>query len=185
MSCDWRIVTAAAERLALLGLGTNLGERESNLRVAITGLAGIGTVDRLSRVYESEPFGYVDQPLFLNMAVRLRTTLEPEALLAALKELEARMGREPAPRMGPRIIDIDILFYDDVQLDTDDLRIPHPGIMDRAFVLAPLLDLEIGLEHPVTGELLAERVMALDESVLVPLGSAADILHIDPLDAWH
>ncbi|MBR9988640.1 MAG: 2-amino-4-hydroxy-6-hydroxymethyldihydropteridine diphosphokinase [Gemmatimonadetes bacterium] len=179
MWSGWRIVTAAAEHTALLGIGTNLGDRTANLRAAITGLAELGSVVCVSRVYESEPYGYVDQPWFLNMAVTLRTGLAPEDLLGALKALEARMGREPGRRMGPRLIDIDILFYDDLQLDTASLRIPHHGVMDRAFVLAPLLDLDIGLRHPATGELLAERVMALDDSALVPLGSAAEVLNLD------
>ncbi|HSK19673.1 MAG TPA: 2-amino-4-hydroxy-6-hydroxymethyldihydropteridine diphosphokinase [Longimicrobiales bacterium] len=163
----------------LLGLGTNLGDRMANLRAAIAGLRELGRVQAVSRVYESEPYGYVDQPRFLNMAVKLRTQIGPEALLPALKELELRIGRAPTHRMGPRVIDLDILFYDDVQLDSPDLRIPHPGVMDRAFVIAPLLDLDIGLRHPVSGELLAERVMALNDSSLVPLGAAADVLHID------
>jgi 7,8-dihydro-6-hydroxymethylpterin-pyrophosphokinase len=110
------------------------------------------------------------------MAVTLRTALAPEALLGALKGLEARLGREPTHRMGPRIIDMDILFYDDMQFTGPGLHIPHAGVMERAFVLAPLLDLDIGLRHPATGELLADRLSALDDSSLVPLGAAADVL---------
>jgi 2-amino-4-hydroxy-6-hydroxymethyldihydropteridine diphosphokinase len=179
MWSDWRIVTAAADRAALLGLGTNLGNRTANLRTAIKALGDLGDVARLSRVYESEPYGYVDQPRFLNMAVLLRTSLEPAALLSALKEIEERLGRAPSYRMGPRIIDIDILFYDELQLDTPGLQIPHSGVMDRAFVLAPLLDLDIGLRHPMTGEQLADRIVALNDTSLVPLGAAADVLHVD------
>jgi 2-amino-4-hydroxy-6-hydroxymethyldihydropteridine diphosphokinase len=179
MWSDWRIVTAAADSAALLGLGTNLGDRTANLRAAIAGLADLGSVDGVSRVYESEPYGYVDQPRFLNMAVKLRTQLSPDALLSALKDLELRMGRTPTHRMGPRVIDIDILFYDDVQLTAPGLHIPHYGAMDRAFVLAPLLDLDIGLRHPASGELLADRMIALNDTSLVPLGTAADVLHLD------
>jgi 2-amino-4-hydroxy-6-hydroxymethyldihydropteridine diphosphokinase len=179
----WRIVTDAADGAALLGLGTNLGDRTANLRAAITALGAVGRVERVSRVYESEPYGYVDQPRFLNMAVRLRTALAPDGLLRAVKEIEVRIGRAPTHRMGPRVIDIDILFYDDIQLDAPGLHIPHPGVMDRAFVIAPLLDLDIGLRHPASGELLAERVISLNDSSLVPLGAAADVLHIDPRDA--
>lgn len=179
MWSDWRIATDVADGTALLGLGTNLGDRPANLRAAIRGLGELGSVVRLSRVYESEPHGFVDQPRFLNMAVKLHTPLAANALLAALKDLETRLGRVPSRRMGPRLIDIDILFYDDVELDAPDLRIPHPRVMDRAFVLAPLLDLDIGLKHPVTGELLADRIMALNDTSLVPLGSAADVLHDD------
>lgn len=179
MWSGWRIATGAAEGAALLGLGTNVGDRAANLRTAITALGAVGVVERVSRVYESEPYGYVDQPRFLNMAVLLRTQLPPEELLRAVKDLEVRIGRAPTHRMGPRVIDIDILFYDDVQIDTPTLRIPHPGVMDRAFVLAPLLDLDIGMRHAVSGELLAERVIALEDSSLVALGAAADVLHLD------
>ncbi|MGH7448662.1 MAG: 2-amino-4-hydroxy-6-hydroxymethyldihydropteridine diphosphokinase [Longimicrobiales bacterium] len=175
----WRIGTAAADARVLLGLGTNLGDRAANLRAAIQALSELGAVDCVSRVYESEPYGFSDQPRFLNMAVRLRTDLAPEALLRALKEREVRIGRAPTHRMGPRVIDIDILFYDDVQLDQPGLNIPHPGVMDRAFVLAPLLDLDIGLSHPATGELLADRLNALNDTSLVPLGAAADVLHME------
>lgn len=178
MWSDWRIATGVAEGAALLGLGTNLGDREANLRAAIAGLGELGTVEGLSRVYESEPHGYHDQPLFLNMAVLLHTSLPPAALLAALKDIEVRIGRAPSRRMGPRVIDIDILFYDEARLDGPDLQVPHPGVMDRAFVLAPLLDLNIGLRHPVTGELLADRIMDLNDTSLVPLGSAADVLNL-------
>jgi 2-amino-4-hydroxy-6-hydroxymethyldihydropteridine diphosphokinase len=182
MWSGWRIVTAGTDAAALLGLGTNLGDRAAHLRAALEGLGGLGSVERVSRVYESEPYGYVDQPRFLNMAVLLRTVLPPDALLGALKELEVRIGRVPTHRMGPRVIDIDILFYDDVQIEAEGLRIPHPGVMDRAFVIAPLLDLDIGLRHPVSGVLLADRVIVLNDSALVPLGAAADVLDLDPRD---
>lgn len=179
----WRTVTGAADGSALLGLGTNLGDRAANLRGAIAALGELGRVERVSRVYESEPYGYVDQPRFLNMAVKLRTALAPDGLLRALKEIEVRLGRKPTHHMGPRIIDIDILFYDDMQLDAPGLLIPHPGVMNRAFVIAPLLDLDIGLRHPASGELLADRVGALNDSSLVPLGPAAAVLRIDLRDA--
>lgn len=188
MWSDWRIATAGADRSALLGLGTNLGNRTANLRSAIAGLGELGDVARLSRIYESEPYGYVDQPRFLNMAVLLRTSLEPAALLSAVKAIEEQIGRAPTYRMGPRVIDIDILFYDDLQLDTPGLQIPHRGVMDRAFVLAPLLDLDIGLRHPLTGEQLADRIVALNDTSLVPLGAAADVLRMeldDTIDERH
>jgi 2-amino-4-hydroxy-6-hydroxymethyldihydropteridine diphosphokinase len=179
MWSGWRIATGATDGAVLLGLGTNVGDRAANLRTALAGLSELGSVECVSRVYESEPYGYIDQPRFLNMAALLRTRLQPEELLRALKDLEVRIGRAPTHRMGPRVIDIDILFYDDVRLDAPTLRIPHPGVMDRAFVLGPLLDIDIGLRHPITGELLAERVIALNDSSLVPLGAAADVLHLD------
>ena len=180
-SSGWRIDTAADNAArALLGLGTNLGDRCANLRAAIAALADIGSVECVSRVYESEPYGYADQPPFLNMAVTLRTGLAPETLLGAVKSLEVRIGRAPTHHMGPRVIDIDILFYDDIQLDAPGLHIPHQGVMERAFVLAPLLDLDIALRHPATGQLLADRLSAMDDSSLVPLGAAADVLGAGP-----
>ena len=175
----WRIGTVAADARVLLGLGSNLGDRTAHLRAAIDGLAALGSIECVSRVYESDPYGDPDQPRFLNMAVCLRTALQPLELLVALKELEVRIGRRPTRPMGPRIIDLDILFYDDLQLAEPGLRIPHAGIMDRAFVLAPLLDLDIGLRHPATGELLADRMSALEDSSLTPLGAAVDVLGND------
>src|SRR5690606_25329428 len=118
MWSDWRTATGAAEsHVALLGLGTNIGDRTANLGAAVQGIGALGRIDALSRVYDSEPFGDTDQPRFLNMALRLRTSLAPSDLLHELKQLEQRMGRTPTHRMGPRIIDIDILFYDDIRLD--------------------------------------------------------------------
>lgn len=165
----------------LLGLGTNLGDRAAHLHAAITGMAALGTIERASRVYESEPYGFTGQPRFLNMAIRIRTPLGPEALLHAVKDLEVRIGRTPTHRMGPRVIDIDILLYGSDRIETPDFVVPHPGIMDRPFVLAPLLDLDPELRHPVSGEQLAERLAAIGDRSLVTLGSARDVLGL-PLE---
>jgi 2-amino-4-hydroxy-6-hydroxymethyldihydropteridine diphosphokinase len=129
-------------------------------------------------VYESEPWGFTDQPRFLNMAALVRTTLTPAELLPVLKAIETRLGRVPGRRMGPRVIDLDILLYGDERIESADLQVPHPGILARAFVLAPLLDLDIGLRHPVTGEQLADSLFALEDTALVPLGTAADVLQL-------
>lgn len=176
-SSDSRTATAAADHTAALGLGTNLGDRAANLRAALDGLAEIGIIDGESRLYESEPYGFAPQPRFWNMAVRIRTPLAPDRLLRAVKELEIRIGRTPTHRMGPRVIDIDILLYDDERIDEAGLRIPHPGMMDRAFVLAPLLDLDPGLVHPVTGASLAGCLAALGDATITVLGPAHDVLH--------
>jgi 2-amino-4-hydroxy-6-hydroxymethyldihydropteridine diphosphokinase len=132
-----------------LALGTNLGDRPANLRAAMDALApGIRVLDK-SPIYETEPWGYTDQPSFLNMAVRAETGLSPVDLLRRLKDIEAELGRIPNFRNGPRLIDIDILFYDDLVMNTPLLVIPHPQIHKRAFVLVPLATIAPKLVHPL------------------------------------
>ncbi|HEX6306937.1 MAG TPA: 2-amino-4-hydroxy-6-hydroxymethyldihydropteridine diphosphokinase [Longimicrobiales bacterium] len=179
MWSGWRTGTVAADAaVVLLGLGTNLGDRAANLRAAVTSLATLGTVERLSRIYESEPYGFTGQSRFLNMALRMRTALAPDALLRAAKDLERRLGRTATHRMGPRVIDIDILLWGAETIERPGFTVPHPGIMEREFVLAPLLDLDPDLRHPVTRERLADRLAALPDRSLVVLGSAADVLDL-------
>jgi len=139
------------QHTVFIALGTNLGDRLANLRAAITSMAPQVRVLAESAVYETEPWGFVDQPAFLNMAVRAETELAPPDLLGCLKTLEASQGRTPSFRNGPRLIDLDILFYDNLMLDTASLVIPHPRLHERAFVLVPLADLAPDLVHPVFG----------------------------------
>ncbi len=134
-----------------LGLGTNLGDRESNLREALRRLAELVRIEAVSSVYESEPVGFRAQPDFWNLVVRVHTELGPRALLVAIQEIERAMGRRPSFRNAPRVIDIDILLYDDVQLDLPELTIPHPRMLERAFVLVPLAELAPDLELPGLG----------------------------------
>ena len=135
-----------------IALGTNLGERISNLRSAIAAFPPAVTVLERSPVYETPPWGLAEQPAFLNMVIKGETRLKPLKLLKFLKRLEANMGRIPTVRYGPRIIDLDILFYDDLVLDSPGLRIPHPNLHERAFVLVPLSDLSPTLVHPILGK---------------------------------
>ncbi len=135
-----------------LALGTNLGDRPANLRAAIVALAPQVRVTAESRIYETEPWGFTEQPSFLNMAIRAETDLPPAELLAFLKRLESDLGRVPTFRNGPRLIDIDILFYDDLILDTPPLVIPHPRLHERDFVLVPLADLAPDLIHPILNQ---------------------------------
>jgi 2-amino-4-hydroxy-6-hydroxymethyldihydropteridine diphosphokinase len=136
-----------------LGLGSNLGDREANLRAALEAMPALGvSVTGVSPFYETEPVGYLEQERFLNAACSGETSLAPLALLRALKELEAAMGRLPAPRNMPRVIDIDILLYEDLLLATPELEIPHPRMAERAFVLAPLADIAAGVVHPGLGK---------------------------------
>ena len=137
--------------LAYLALGTNLGDRSANLRAALEALAARLTLAARSRVYETPPWGYADQPAFFNMVIAARTDLPPLALLDMLKSLETALGRRPSFRYGPRQIDLDILFYDDLVLDLPRLTIPHPRLHERAFVLVPLAEIAPDLVHPQIG----------------------------------
>jgi 2-amino-4-hydroxy-6-hydroxymethyldihydropteridine diphosphokinase len=180
MWCGWRIATAVQDEGGLwtvhLALGTNRGDRTGHLRGAVDGLRAMVEVRALSDVYETAPFGVTDQPPFLNMAVAAATRLEPETLLLGVKALERALGRTASVRMGPREIDIDLLLWGDVVLETELLTIPHPGLMERNFVLRPLLDVAPELRHPVTGERLADRLHLLGMAGVRRLGAAAPIL---------
>jgi 2-amino-4-hydroxy-6-hydroxymethyldihydropteridine diphosphokinase len=145
-------------RTGYLGLGSNLGERESHLRGAIDDLRGHDVeVEAISSLYETEPVGEIlDQPDFLNAAIRIRTALEPEPLLDVCKAIEAEHGRAfGGPRHGPRPIDIDLLLLGDIQMSTERLTLPHPEATSRRFVLAPLLELDPELRLPDGTELSA------------------------------
>lgn len=147
-----------------LALGSNLGDRLANLHTAVDALAPEVHVLAKSRVYETPPWGYADQPAFLNMAVQAETDLTPEALLRRLKQIEVEVGRQPSFRYGPRQIDLDILFYDDLVLESDVLTVPHPRLHERAFVLVPLLDLAPEWMHPVLGKSVASLLTGQDQS---------------------
>jgi 2-amino-4-hydroxy-6-hydroxymethyldihydropteridine diphosphokinase len=132
-----------------LALGTNLGDRHENLRQAVASLTPQLEIRAKSHIYETDPWGYEDQPKFLNMAVKGQTYLEPEPLLKHLKRLEIALGRQVTIPNGPRSIDIDILFFDDLVLSTPILTIPHPRLHERGFVLLPLMDIAPDLIHPL------------------------------------
>ena len=132
-----------------LALGSNLGDRHENLRQAVAALSPQLDVKAKSHIYETEPWGYEDQPKFLNMAVKGLTYLEPEPLLKHLKRLEVALGRQATFSNGPRMIDIDILFFEDRILNTPILTLPHPRLHERGFVLLPMLDLAPDLVHPL------------------------------------
>ena len=142
--------------LGYLGLGSNVGDRESHLTRAIQDLAAHSvTVDAVSSLYETEPIGEIlDQPDFLNAAARVRTALGPEELLEVCKSIEAENGRIfGGPRHSPRPIDIDLLLLGDLEISTERLTLPHPEVTARRFVLEPLLELDPGLRLPDGREL--------------------------------
>lgn len=137
---------------AFAGLGSNVGDRLANLEQAVATLASTEQIEvvAVSRIYETDPIG-PPQPDYLNAVVELRTTLSPRDLLEAVQRAEARVGRTPAERWGPREIDIDLLIYGDERIDDPGLRIPHLGLVRRAFVLVPLHDLAPDLDVPGAG----------------------------------
>ncbi|HET8605863.1 MAG TPA: 2-amino-4-hydroxy-6-hydroxymethyldihydropteridine diphosphokinase [Gaiellaceae bacterium] len=135
---------------AFVGVGANLGDREATIREAVR-LLGDDVV-AVSRLRETEPWGYVDQPAFLNGAVLLETDLAPRALLERLLAVERRLGRtREGPRYGPRTIDLDLLLYEDRVVEEEGLSLPHPRLHERPFALEPLLDLDPELELPGRG----------------------------------
>ena len=152
------------EHIVYLALGTNLGDRLANLKQAIVSLTPQMEVKAKSSVYETPPWGYEDQPKFLNQVVKVKTYLEPEALLKHLKRLEVALGRKESFPNGPRLIDIDILFFDDAVLNTPSLVIPHPRLHERGFVLLPLMDIAPDLVHPISKKSVSEMVVECDVS---------------------
>lgn len=145
-----QIARTAAPRVAdvFIALGANTGDRSAHLRRGLALLEPELRVAAVSPLYESAPVGVTDQPDFLNAVLRAETALEPLALLDKLKAVETTVGRRPGPRWGPRPLDLDILAYDDLVMETERLTIPHPRIGERGFVLKPLLDLVPNLVLP-------------------------------------
>lgn len=135
-----------------LGIGSNLGDRQANLARALKLLGERLHIELVSSLYETEPVDYAEQPPFLNAICRAQTELGPMQLLSLVKGIEASLGRVPSFPNAPRPIDIDIIFYGDLIMETPELTIPHPRLEERAFVLIPLLEVAPDLRHPVSGE---------------------------------
>ncbi len=150
---------------AYLGLGTNLGDRKEILRRAVDAIALKMSICKQSSLYETAAWGYVDQPDFLNQVIEVETDLTPLRLLNFLKKTEQKLGRVENFRYGPRLIDLDILFFDDLVENTSRLQIPHPRIPERAFVLVPLNEIAPALRHPVSGKTAAEMLIELPDKM--------------------
>ena len=133
-----------------LGLGSNMGDRMGNLKAAVERLREHAVIGTVASVYETAPMGYEEQPVFLNTALSATTFLSPPELLRFAKGIEVDLGRQPSFRNAPRPIDIDILLYGSLVVRTPELTIPHPGIAERAFVLAPLSEIAFEVVHPVS-----------------------------------
>jgi 2-amino-4-hydroxy-6-hydroxymethyldihydropteridine diphosphokinase len=151
-----------------LSLGSNLGDRLGVLAAIQEALPPEVEICQVSSVYQTEPWGYRDQPDFLNQVLKARTSLDPLDLLDHVKSIERSLGRQPALRFGPRTADIDILFYGDQVLHEDQLTIPHPRLRERAFVLVPLLEISPDLVVPGSGESISDLLQDLDTSGVEP-----------------
>jgi 2-amino-4-hydroxy-6-hydroxymethyldihydropteridine diphosphokinase len=147
-----------------LGLGANVGDRLANLRMALARLQTLARLEEVSSLYETQPQGVSDQPLFFNAVCRVTTGLEPQALLRFLKNLEWEIGRRPGGQTwGPRPIDLDILLYDDRVVAAPELKVPHPRLAERAFVLVPLAELAPELRHPLLEKTMKELLASVGE----------------------
>lgn len=158
---------------AFVGLGSNLGEREAMIRLALDDLARLPqtTLVRASSLYDTEPTGDVDQPNFLNAVAQLDTELTARQLLWNLLLIEKRLGRVRTQKWGPRTIDLDLLLFGSQVVEEDDLSVPHPELTRRSFVLVPLVELDPLLVHPVTGETLLDLLSRLNTRPPVKRGT--------------
>ena len=154
---------------AYIGLGSNVGEKVCQCKKAVTEILN-GDHHRLlakSSLYRTEPLGYTSQDWFVNGVIKIETDLDPYALLRFLRDVETRLGRTKTFRWGPRVIDLDILFFDDREVQTEELQIPHPLLHRRKFVLIPLVEIDRNLIHPVLKKTARQLLEELDEDQVV------------------
>lgn len=164
---------------SLIALGSNMGDREGNLRRAFGMIGRQMKLVKISSVYETEPMYHEDQSWFLNCVAAVETDSSPRELLERLQTIELEMGRERSVRYGPRVIDLDILFYGNEIVSEPSLEIPHPRIAERAFVLAPLNEISPKLIHPVLGRTVSELLddLKTQKKVVRKLKLASDLAH--------
>jgi len=158
------------DHVVYLALGSNLGNRAANLKETITSLPPQMEVKAKSKVYETPPWGHTEQEKFYNQVLKAKTYLEPEQLLKHLKRLEVALGRVASFRNGPRLIDIDILFYDDLVFESPLLTIPHPRVHERGFVLLPMMDIAPDFMHPVKQRSIRDLIAGCDLRGIVQIG---------------
>ena len=157
-----------ATETVFLSLGSNVGDRQENLRAAIAALPAAGVdVKRVSSIYETEPVDLLEQPWFLNCVVHGETTVPAVELLRALREIERRMGSKKLIARGPRLIDIDILLYGQQTIDAPELQVPHPRMQLRRFVLVPLVELAPDIKHPSWSATAAQLLAATEDKSVV------------------
>jgi 2-amino-4-hydroxy-6-hydroxymethyldihydropteridine diphosphokinase len=155
---------AGNQMRAYLGLGTNLGDRLANLRAVSVAFPENVRLISASQVYETPPWGFLEQPAFLNQVIEVETSLAPLDLLVSLKQIEGQLGRIPTFLYGPRLIDIDILLFDQLILNLPQLAVPHPRLSERAFMLVPLAEIAPHLIHPVSKLTMLELLARIDTS---------------------
>jgi len=152
------------KKIVYLSLGSNVGDRQANLEQAIKELGKIGTVEKRSALYETEPMEITDQPWFLNMALELETELMPKQFIAAVLDIERSMGRKRTKKKGPRTIDIDVALFGKSIIEMQGLTVPHPAMHERRFVLEPLVEIAPEMIDPVTGLTVAQLLARLNSA---------------------
>ena len=159
-----------------LGLGGNLGDPPATFQQALKLIGKFAQVPKVSKLYKSKPYGFADQPDFYNAAAQLASDLAPLDLLSQLQEVEKQLGKKVVRKNGPRVIDLDLLVYGEEVLDLPELTLPHPGILNRDFVLKPLTDLNPLLTHPAwNGQSLQSAMNQLKESFLIEVAQIIKI----------
>jgi 2-amino-4-hydroxy-6-hydroxymethyldihydropteridine diphosphokinase len=152
--------------IAFIGIGSNLGDKVANCEKAISEILNTDRHRLLSRssFFQTQPVGYTAQDWFVNAVIKIGTELEPLDLCRRLKEIELKLGRQETFRWGPRVIDLDLLLFDDLKIDTEELQVPHPRLHERQFVLIPLVEIDRHLIHPVLKKTFEELLRNLKEN---------------------